>query len=40
MRAYRVMRHELIRNLFREPRIETAINIDRREFRRSPWLSD
>jgi hypothetical protein len=32
MRAYRVMGHELIRDLFRERRIEAAIDIDRREF--------
>jgi hypothetical protein len=32
MRAYRVMGHELIRDPFRERRIEAAINIDRREF--------
>ena len=32
MCAYRVMGHELIRDPFRERRIEAALNVDRREF--------
>jgi hypothetical protein len=32
MRAHRVMGRELVGDLFRERRIETAFNIDRCEF--------
>jgi hypothetical protein len=32
MGAYRIMGHELIRDLFREPRIEATRDIDRGEF--------
>jgi len=35
--AYRVMDRELVRDLFRERRIEAALDIDRREFSVLAW---
>jgi hypothetical protein len=37
VRAYRVMDHELVRDLFREQRIEATLNIDRRQFPVLAW---